>query len=68
MSDLAPQFYDAFTDVHDNFPQQLFCTRHVEKAWKEQLKEKKSFARICYMCIQGASSASCRACSKQLQF
>ena len=40
MSDLAPQFYDAFTDVHDNFPQQLFCTWHVDKAWKEQLKEK----------------------------
>ena len=42
MSDLAPQFYDAFCDVLAPLknPKQLFCTWHVDKAWKKELKEK----------------------------
>ena len=40
MSDIALQFYDAFCDVFECEPLQLFCTWHVDKTWKEQLKSK----------------------------
>ena len=40
MSDMAPQFYDAFKKVFNCSPYRLYCTWHVDKAWKEQLKEK----------------------------
>ena len=40
MSDLAPQYFDAFCSEYEYAPQQLFCTWHVDKAWKEQVKAK----------------------------
>ena len=40
MSDLAPQFYDSFTDVNSCSPKRLFCTWHVDKAWQKMLNEK----------------------------
>lgn len=40
MSDSAPQFYNAFCDVNECTPLQLFYTWHVDKRWKEQLREK----------------------------
>ena len=40
MSDMAPQFYDAFCKVFNCHPIRLYCVWHVDKAWKEQLKEK----------------------------
>ena len=40
MSDMAPQFYDAFCKVFNCHPIPLYCVWHVDKAWKEQLKEK----------------------------
>ena len=33
MSDIAQQFYDAFTTVFECNPKQLYCTWHVDKAW-----------------------------------
>ena len=38
MTDIAPQFYDAFCAVFNCEPIQLYCTWHVDKAFKEQLK------------------------------
>eukprot|EP00112_Aurelia_sp_Birch-Aquarium-sp1_P017283 Seg3990.3 transcript_id=Seg3990.3/GoldUCD/mRNA.D3Y31 product="hypothetical protein" protein_id=Seg3990.3/GoldUCD/D3Y31 len=40
MSDIAQQFYDAFTTVFECNPKQLYCTWHVDKAWQEQLRKK----------------------------
>ena len=40
MSDLAPQFYDAYCDVNKCHPKQLYCTWHTDKSWKIELKEK----------------------------
>lgn len=40
MSDIAPQFYDAFSAVFRCTPRQLYCTWHVDKAWQEQLRSK----------------------------
>ena len=40
MSDIAPQFYDAFCNVFECEPLQLYCTWHVDKSWKEQQKAK----------------------------
>ena len=39
MSDTATQFHDAFADAFDCFPYQLFCTWHVDKAWRENLRK-----------------------------
>ena len=39
MSDTAPQFYDAFSYVNGCQPLSLFCTWHVDKAWRENLRE-----------------------------
>ena len=45
MTDIAPQFYDAFCAVFNCEPIQLYCTWHVDKAFKEHLKSKvKNFA------------------------
>ena len=45
MTDIAPQFYDVFCAVFNCEPIQLYCTWHVDKALKEQLKSKiKNFA------------------------
>ena len=40
MTDIAPQFYDAFCAVFNCEPIQLYCTWHIDKAFKEQLKSK----------------------------
>ena len=40
MSDLASQYYNAFCTVNKCSPKWLFCTWHVDKAWKKELKEK----------------------------
>lgn len=40
MSDLAPQFYDAFCDVNNCDSSQLYCTWHVDKALRKEIKEK----------------------------
>ena len=39
MSDLAPQYYDAFSEVSNSIPKKLFCTWHVDKAWREEIKK-----------------------------
>ena len=38
MSDTATQFYDAFSYVNGCQPISLFCTWHVDKAWRENLR------------------------------
>ena len=40
MTDIAPQFYDAFRAAFNCEPTQLHCTWHVDKAFKKQLKSK----------------------------
>ena len=40
MADLAPQAYNAFCIVMEWGPLRLFCTWHVDKAWKEELRSK----------------------------
>lgn len=41
MSDMAPQFYNAWVAVMgDPRPIKLICTWHVDKAWKEELRKK----------------------------
>ena len=40
MSDIAPQFYDAFSSVFMCEPKRLYCTWHVDKTWQEQLRKK----------------------------
>ena len=40
MTDIATQFYDAFSTVFECLPKQLYCTWHVDKAWQEQLRSK----------------------------
>ena len=45
MTDIAPQFYDVICAVFNCEPIQLYCTWHVDKNFKEQLKSKmKNFA------------------------
>ena len=46
MSDTASQFYDAFALVNEVSPIQLICTWHVEKAWREELRQKVSSIEI----------------------
>ena len=44
MSDTATQFYESFVAVNECSPKQLMRTWHVDKAWKEEIREKiKSF-------------------------
>ena len=38
MTDIAPQLYDALCAVFNYEPSQPYCTWHVDKAIKEQLK------------------------------
>lgn len=40
MSDMAPQFFDGFCLVFGQMPKQLYCTWHVDKAWKENLRKR----------------------------
>ena len=40
MSDIAPQFLEAFKSVFHCDPKILYCTWHVDKAWQEQLRSK----------------------------
>ena len=46
MSDIASQFYGAFALVNEVSPIQLICTWHVEKAWREELRQKVSSIEI----------------------
>ena len=46
MSDLAPQFYDAFSEVNNCTPKHLFCSWHVDKAWKEEIRKKISCVQL----------------------
>ena len=46
MSDTTSQFYDAFALVNEVFPIQLICTSHVDKAWREELRQKVSSIEI----------------------
>lgn len=40
MSDLAEQFYSAWVSVFNtNQPKRLFCAWHVDRAWRENLKQ-----------------------------
>ena len=48
MSDLAPQFYDAFVDVYQCHPKWFACTWHVDKNWKESLNEKVTLLFSCF--------------------
>ena len=40
MTDIAPQLHDAFCAVFNCEPIRLYCTWHVDKTFKEQLKSK----------------------------
>jgi len=40
MSDLAPQFYNAFCTVNQYQPKWLYCTWHVDKNWQEEIHKK----------------------------
>ena len=40
MSDLVPQFYDAFSEVNNYSPKCVFCSWHVDKAWKSEIRQK----------------------------
>lgn len=41
MSDIAPQFYNAWVAINsERRPQHLYCTWHVDKAWREELRKK----------------------------
>ena len=42
MTDLAEQFYNAWVSTFDNKPQKLVCTWHVDRAWREKLKQLKN--------------------------
>ena len=40
-TDIAPQFYNAWVAINiGSRPQQLYCTWHVDKAWREELRKK----------------------------
>ena len=43
MSDTASQFYDAFALANEVSPIHLICTWHVDKVWREELRQKVSF-------------------------
>eukprot|EP00795_Rhopilema_esculentum_P005630 gene5630-10846_t len=46
MSDLAPQFYDAFSEVNNCCPKGLFCSWHVDKTWKSEIRQKTSCQQL----------------------
>ena len=39
MTDLAEQFYNAWVPTFGNKPRKLVCTWHVDRAWREKLKQ-----------------------------
>ena len=39
MTDLAEQFYNAWVSTFGNKPRKLVCTWHVDRAWREKLKQ-----------------------------
>ena len=41
MSDLAEQFYNAWIALFGSKPQKLVCTWHIDRAWRENLKQLK---------------------------
>ena len=40
MSDMAPQFYEAFCTIFQCRPKWLWCTWHVDKSWRQELNRK----------------------------
>lgn len=40
MSDIANQYYNAWVGVMEHHPRKLLCTWHVDKAWRENVREK----------------------------
>ena len=40
MSDVANQFFNAWVGVMENRPIKLLCTWHVDRAWRENLRQK----------------------------
>ena len=46
MSDIASQFYEAFSAVNECSPAQRICTWHVDKAWRDELRQKISNLEI----------------------
>lgn len=40
MSDMAPQFYNAWVHVMQHKPAKLICTWHTDRAWQFELKKK----------------------------
>lgn len=38
MSDLAPQFYNAFCAINGFKPKWLYCAWHVDKNWQEEIR------------------------------
>ena len=46
MSDTAIQFYEAFAAVNECSPAQLICIWHVDKAWRDELRQKISDVEI----------------------
>ena len=46
MSDTASQFYESFAAVNGCSPAQLICTWHVDKAWRDELRQKNSNLEI----------------------
>ena len=40
MSDIALQFYNAWVGINGGSPMRLLCTWHVDKAWREELRQK----------------------------
>ena len=41
MSDLAEQFYNALVATFKNTPHMLVCTWHLDRAWRENLRQLK---------------------------
>ena len=46
MSDLANQYYNAWVGVMEHHPKKLVCTWHVDKAWRENIREKVKDATV----------------------
>ncbi|XP_065678574.1 uncharacterized protein LOC124808557 [Hydra vulgaris] len=41
MTDMAAQYYDAFCNVYTCAPLKLWCTWHVDRAWRDEIHKKK---------------------------
>ena len=39
MSDTANQYYDAWVGTMNNHPIKLICVWHVDKAWREKIRD-----------------------------